>query len=134
VGALAAPLAGRLADRSGPERVTRLGAGLVVVSFAAMALAPLMASGAQIWLLVACAVGFDLGVQAALVAHQSIVYGIDPGARSRLNAVLFTGMFVGMAIGSALGAALLAQWGWIAVVVLATGSALAAFAVRLGSR
>lgn len=133
-GALAAPLAGRLADRHGPELVTRLGAGLVVASFAAMALAPLMTPGAQLWLLVACAIGFDLGVQAALIAHQTIVYGMDPGARSRLNAVLFTGMFIGMATGSALGAALLAQWGWIAVVVLATASALAALALRLGSR
>src|SRR5699024_1313787 len=111
-GALAAPLAGRLADRRGPERVTRLGAALAVVSFAAMALAPLFNVHAQLMLLVASAIGFDLGFQGMLIAHQTIVYGIDPGARSRLNAVLFTGMFIGMATGSALGALVFAQWGW----------------------
>ena len=130
-GALAAPLAGRLADRRGPELVTRLGAGLVLVSFAAMALAPQMSVHAQLWLLAITAIGFDLGIQATLIAHQTIVYSIDPGARSRLNAVLFVGMFVGMAIGSALGALALAQWGWMAVTVLATASATGALIVRL---
>ncbi len=61
-----------------PELVTRLGAGLVAVSFAAMLLDALLPPGAQLWLLGASAVGFDLGVQAPLIAHQTIVYGIDP--------------------------------------------------------
>lgn len=133
-GALAAPLAGQLADRRGPELVTRLGAGLVVVSFAAMGLAPLMLPHAQLWLLALAAIGFDLGMQAALIAHQTIVYGIEPGARSRLNAVLFTAMFIGMAAGSALGALVLAQWGWAGVTWLATGTAAAALTVRLWPR
>jgi len=41
-------------------------------------------------LIVASAIGFDFGSQASLIAHQTIVYGIDPPARSRLNALLFT--------------------------------------------
>jgi predicted MFS family arabinose efflux permease len=130
-GALAAPLAGRISDSRGPELVTRLGVGLTVLSFAAMATAPLLSSGAQLWLLGFGAVGFDLGVQATLVAHQTIVYGIDPGARSRLNAVLFGGMFIGMATGAALGSLALAQWGWIGVIGLAMTASLAALAVRL---
>lgn len=130
-GALAAPLAGRLADRSGPAHVTRLGAGLVAVSFASMALLPLLPPAAQLWALGAAALGFDLGIQATLVAHQTIVYGIEPGARSRLNAVLFVGVFVGMAAGAALGSLALGAWGWAGVTALATASALAALAVRL---
>ena len=130
-GALAAPLAGRLADRRGPELVIRMGAALVVVSFAAMLFAPLMAPAARLGLIVASAIGFDFGLQAALIAHQTVVYGIDPGARSRLNAVFFTGVFVGMATGSALGALVLAQWGWSAVALLAAVSGLGALAVRM---
>ncbi|WP_422088221.1 MULTISPECIES: MFS transporter [Variovorax] len=130
-GALAAPIAGRLADRRGPELVIRMGAALVVVSFAAMLFAPLMAPAARLWLIVASAIGFDFGLQAALIAHQTIVYGIDPGARSRLNAVFFTGVFIGMAAGSALGALVLAQWGWPGVVLMAALSALGALAVRM---
>ncbi|KWT94044.1 Permeases of the major facilitator superfamily [Variovorax sp. WDL1] len=130
-GALAAPLAGRIADRRGPEWVTRLGAGLAVFSFAAMTLSPLLQPQARLGLLVLCAIGFDLGMQAALIAHQTLVYGIEPAARSRLNAVLFVGVFLGMAIGAALGSLLLAAWGWMGVTALATASAGAALAVRL---
>ena len=130
-GALAAPIAGRIADKRGPELVTRLGAALVLASFAVMALAPWMQPHAQLGLLVVGAIGFDLGIQASLIAHQTIVYSIEPAARSRLNAVLFVGMFLGMALGSALGALMLAQWGWTAVVGLASASAAGALAVRL---
>ena len=130
-GALAAPLAGRLADRHGPERVTRLGTGLVVLSFALMAIGALLPAGAQLAMLALAAIGFDLGFQATLVAHQTIVYGLEPPARSRLNAVLFVLMFAGMALGSASGSLLFAQWGWPAVVALAVASALAALLIRL---
>ncbi len=130
-GALAAPLAGRIADRKGPELVTRLGVGLATLSFAAMALSPWFSTQGQLVLLALAAIGFDLGVQATLVAHQTIVYGIEPGARSRLNAVLFVGMFIGMAAGAALGSLALAQWGWIAVVALATASSALALVVRM---
>lgn len=136
-GALAAPLAGRLADKRGPEVVTRLGAALAVVSFASMALAlvlPANAQTAQIALIVVSAIGFDFGIQAVLVAHQTIVFGIEPAARSRLNALLFTCMFVGMATGAALGSLVLAQWGWMGVVGLATAASAAALGVRMVGR
>lgn len=130
-GALAAPLAGHLADRRGPEFVTRVGAGLTAASFALLCFGPALTPALQLWLLGLGAVGFDLGVQASLVAHQSIIYRIDPAARSRLNAVLFVGVFSGMAGGSVLGSLLLQHWGWQAVMLMAVAASLAALAVRL---
>ncbi|MCE1240378.1 MAG: MFS transporter [Azonexaceae bacterium] len=131
-GALAAPLAGHLADRRGPGLVTRLGAGLTALAFAGLAAAWWWApTTAQLTLLAVGTVLFDLGVQATLIAHQTLVYQIDPGARSRLNAVLFVGMFSGMASGAVLGSLLLAAWGWGAVMGMATLSATAALWVRL---
>jgi len=130
-GALVAPIAGRLADTRGPELVTRLGSGLAAVSFLAMAAGVLLPPHAQLWMIGLGAVGFDLGTQATLISHQTIVYGIDPGARSRLNALMFTGMFIGMASGAALGSLALAQWGWSGVMTMSAASALAALAVRL---
>lgn len=130
-GALAAPLAGRMADQHGPERVTRVGTALAVVFFSAMGLAPLLSANGQLVLIAVCAVGFDMGVQATLISHQTIVYGIEPAARSRLNAVFFVGMFLGMAAGAALGSQALAAFGWPGVVVLASVFSVAAFLVRL---
>ncbi len=86
---------------------------------------------AAIVVLVALAIVFDFGVQAALVAHQTIVYSLDPAARSRLNALLFTGMFIGMATGAALGSALLSSLGWLGVTGLATVASAAALVVRI---
>jgi predicted MFS family arabinose efflux permease len=130
-GALAAPLAGRLADRRGPELVTRLGAGLSMASFALMGLGLLLPGEAQLGLIVAAAIGFDFGIQATLIAHQTLVFGLEPPARSRLNALLFTGVFIGMASGAALGSLALAAWGWLGVVTVATLAAGAALMVRL---
>ncbi|MGJ0482184.1 MFS transporter [Pantoea agglomerans] len=133
-GAMAAPLAGSFSDRIGPARVTQAGAALVTISFALMFLLPLLPMPAQLALIVLCTIGFDLGVQATLVAHQTLVYGLAPEARSRLNALLFTVVFIGMATGAALGSLALAHWGWNGVVALATLAGAAALAVRFASR
>ncbi len=130
-GALGAPLAGRFSDRFGSEGVARLGAGLAAVSFAAMFALPWLEPNTRLWLIAGSALGFDLGVQVSLVAHQTLIFGIDPAARSRLNAVLFVCMFIGMALGAASGSFMLAQWGWSAVTALATAAALAALVVRM---
>jgi predicted MFS family arabinose efflux permease len=111
------------------QAVIRVAALLVFLSFGVQALAP-----ASLWLLVAVAVLFDLGVQAALVSHQSVVYSLDPASRSRLNAVLVSAMFIGMASGAALGSGLLAAFGWRAVPVLGAVAALAALAIAWRSR
>ncbi len=128
-----APIAGRIADRRGPGLVTRLGAGLAAGAFALMLAGPLLPMHGQLALLVVGTIGFDLGVQATLVSHQTIVYGIDPGARSRLNAVFFTGMFIGMASGAALGSVLMQHLGWPGVLGLAVLTSLLALAIRLGA-
>lgn len=133
-GALAAPLAGSLADRRGPQVVTLIGAGLATLSFAALFLLPLLPFQLQIGLIVVSAVGFDFGVQATLVAHQTIIYSLEPAARSRLNALLFTGVFVGMAAGSALGSLMLEKMGWAGVVALITLAGAASLAVRWRGR
>ena len=130
-GALAAPMAGHLADKVGAAKVTQLGALLVTVSFALMFLLPALPVQGQ-WLLIALsAVGFDLGLQSSLVAHQNLVYSLEPLARGRLNALLFTMVFIGMALGSVLGSQVYALANWEGVVALATFSSAIALVIRL---
>ena len=130
-GALAAPLAGNLADKLGAGKVTQLGAMLVTASFALMFLMPALGTHAQLALIAISAVGFDLGLQSSLVAHQNLVYSLEPQARGRLNALLFTVVFIGMALGSALGSKVYAVAGWQGVVALATVCGAVAVFIRL---
>lgn len=130
-GALAAPLAGGLADKVGAEKVTQLGAMLVTASFALMFTLPFLPPHAQLAVIAVSAIGFDLGLQSSLVAHQNLVYGLEPQARGRLNALLFTVVFVGMAAGSALGSKVYSMAGWSGVVALAALAGLVALAIRV---
>ena len=77
------------------------------------------------------AIGFDLGLQSSLVAHQNLVYGLEPQARGRLNALLFTVVFIGMSLGSVLGSKLYVLAGWNGVVTLAVITGALALAIRL---
>lgn len=130
-GALAAPMAGHLADKVGAERVTQFGALLVTLSFALMFLLPALPVQGQLLLIALSAIGFDLGLQSSLVAHQNLVYSLEPQARGRLNALLFTMVFIGMALGSVLGSQAYALANWEGVVTLATFSGVAALVIRL---
>jgi predicted MFS family arabinose efflux permease len=133
-GALAAPLAGSLADRRGPNFVTKIASALVVASFALMLVMPLLPLPAQLAVIVISAIGFDLGIQASLVAHQTIIYALNPAARSRLNAIVFTVVFIGMAAGASLGSLALASFGWTGMVALATAAAAGGLLIRLTTR
>ena len=124
-GALAAPIAGSFADKRGPAAVARLGAVVCLLSFGAMT-----ALSQSIVVLVIGTMTFDLGAQSSLIAHQTIVYGEDPNARSRLNAVLVSGMFVGMASGAFTATRVFATHGLLGVLVLCAGASLAALIVR----
>lgn len=124
-GALGAPVAGRMADHRGPEHAVRIGATLVAAFFAFMFFSDLLSDELSLIGLAVGAIGFDLGFQFCLIPHQTLVYGLDPSARSRLNAILFAGMFLGLAAGSALGGLLLDRIGWRAVLLLGVLSGLA---------
>lgn len=130
-GALAAPVAGRFADRLGSPAVARLAIAVALAGFALLLAESSLPAAALLPLLVVSALLFDFGFQSALVAHQTLVYGLVPPARSRLNALLFTGMFVGMASGGAFGSLALAQWGWQGVAWLATICAGGSLLIRL---
>jgi predicted MFS family arabinose efflux permease len=94
-----------------------------------MAVLPMLPVTGRLFWLAAVAVVFDLGVQSALIAHQTLVYNLDPDARSRLNAVLLSTMFVFMALGAGIGSALLSHGGWMAVTAFSTLAALGGLAL-----
>ncbi|OMU52632.1 MFS transporter [Burkholderia pseudomallei] len=99
-GALAAPYAGRFADKRGPRAIISLAIALIAASFAIFAL-----SGASLIGLVIGVIVLDVGVQAAQISNQSRIYALKPDARSRVNTVFMVCYFIGGAIGSSAGVA-----------------------------
>ncbi|MCE0744931.1 MFS transporter [Acetobacter sicerae] len=123
VGILAAPLAGRFADRHGPHRAILAGTILTLLSWVLFG-AWLSLAG----LVVGCVL-LDFAVQSALVSHQHIVYALRPEARSRLNTLFMGVMFLGGATGAAGASAAWVIGGWSAVALF--GGLMAAGALTL---
>jgi predicted MFS family arabinose efflux permease len=120
-GALAAPLAGKSADKRGPRAVITLCIGLVAVSFVIFAL-----SGRSITGLVIGVIVLDIGVQAAQISNQSRIYALKPEARSRVNTVYMVVYFICGALGSVVASLAWHAFGWVGVCLaglLATGLA-----------
>ena len=111
LGILAAPVAGRLADR-GHGRAATIGAMLTVMVGFALAGFDVLAG------FVAAGILIDLGVQANLVVGQREIFALDAGIRNRLNAVYMATFFLGGALGSALTSPVLHSFGWPGVCVL----------------
>jgi predicted MFS family arabinose efflux permease len=126
VGALTAPLIGRVTDRRSPR--TTLGAG-IAASF--LSFAVLLGAGTTLVGLVAGVVLLDAGVQAVGVSNQARIYALPAELHARLNTVYMTAYFTGGALGSALGTLAWGRWGWTGVCGAGLGLLAAAMAVHL---
>ncbi len=113
-GALAAPLAGRLADR-GLSRAATIAAGLGAAIILALT-DYLVQAGAIVTLMIAAAL-FDACVQSNQVIGQRIIYALSEAERGRINSAYITAMFIAGSITSALGPVLYAHFGWLAIAI-----------------
>jgi predicted MFS family arabinose efflux permease len=121
-GVAVAPIAGRLAMRVPPVRVNLSALAIIAAAFAVLAAAPgsLVAIGAGVLLL-------DAGVQANHLTNQTVLLGLVPAERNRINAIYMVSYFLGGALGTAVAAQAWQHGGWPAVC--AAGGAFAVLAM-----
>ncbi|MBI6742780.1 MFS transporter [Pseudomonas syringae] len=130
IGAIAAPISGRLAD-AGYTRIASLGALL----FGALSFLPgLVHPAYSVIGLAITGVVLDFCVQTSMVLGQRTVYALDAASRSRLNALYMTSIFIGGAIGSAVASPLFDHGGWTWVLIAGTALPLIALLALLRDR
>jgi len=125
-GAVASPVAGRLADQGHTMPATAAALILAIIGFALPLYQPdsrMLAIG----ILVAASIILDMAVAANLVLGQRAIFSLGAEVRSRLNGLYFAIFFAGGALGSAAGAFMLAHHGWHAALL--TGMAFPALAL-----
>ncbi len=111
--ASAAPMFGRAVDRSGPHATRRAALAGMVIAWVLLAVFKGHLVGMAVGLIV-----LDISVTIVDIANRTILYGLDAGIRTRLNAVYQVAMFSGGAVMSVLVGVCWSSGGWFAVCAL----------------
>lgn len=115
-GAIASPVAGRLADRGHTLPATAAALVLGIAGFALPLFQPASRELA-IGVLAVASIVLDMAVAANLVLGQRAIFGLGAEVRSRLNGIYFALFFGGGALGSAAGGWVYAHHGWHAALL-----------------
>lgn len=125
-GAIASPIAGRLADRDLGRPATAFGILSVAVAFLITHIAP-EGSTLALALLTLAAILLDFGVTMTLVISQRSIYGLGADLRSRLTGLFMASFFLSGAFGSVIGAWAYAEGGWFTTSMIALALPAIAF-------
>lgn len=116
-GVATSPLLGRLVDRMVPWYATLIATAGQVVFYAVQT----GAAGLSVAAVVIVCFGIDSLRQFQQVSLTTGVFGLDPSARARMNAVLIISIFIGQIMGTAVGTAVFNHHGWRAAAALNLG-------------
>lgn len=111
LGALSAPLLGRLSDKGITRHIVTAMIGVIIVSWVVFGF-----SGESLAGLVVGVVLIDIGIQATHISNQGIVFSLNPQARNRLNTIYMVIYFLGGATGTFLATQAWKLWQWNGVV------------------
>lgn len=110
-GAIAAPIAGRMADRGLSRKLTGVA---FIIAASSFAFTHILQSNHKISLIIFCiaAVLLDMSVSGNLVLGQQAIYALGDEIRGRVNGLFMAVFFMGGAIGSSLGGWAYAKGNW----------------------
>ena len=123
-GAIAAPIAGRLADKGLTKPLT--GAAILLAALSFLLTLLFDHSAASLAMFVLAAITLDMAVSGNLVLGQRAIYALGNEIRGRVNGVFMAVFFIGGAAGSALGGWAYAYGGWLTASVLGISMPLVA--------
>ncbi|AKU99260.1 Major facilitator superfamily (MFS_1) transporter [Labilithrix luteola] len=129
VGVFVAPVAGRFATGDRPSRINVAALLLTAASFGLFAL-----SGHSLVLIGLGVVLLDAGVQASHLTNQTVIFGLAPALRSRINALYMVTYFAGGALGTVAASYAWSEGKWPAVCLTGAAFALAAMLPLIGER
>jgi predicted MFS family arabinose efflux permease len=132
-GAVAAPVAGRLADKGWTKKLTGFAFLLAATAFA---LTHVLQNSGRVSVVIFCiaAILLDMAVSGNLVLGQQAVYALGDEIRGRVNGVFMAVFFLGGAIGSSLGGWSYAHGEWMAASLIGFSLPLLAFVYYLTER
>jgi predicted MFS family arabinose efflux permease len=112
-GIAVAGFVGRHAQRWRPTRINAVGLASLALAFASSASAP----GSLVVLAIA-AVLLDAGMQGSHLTNQTVIFGLQPELRNRINAIYMVSFFIGGAGGTAAASLAweLARWNGVCLV------------------
>lgn len=116
-GAVAAPVAGRWADKGWTKKLTGIALATAALSFLLILVVHSHTTLALVLLFVS-AITLDMAVSGNLVLGQRVIYALGSAARGRLNGLFMAIFFVGGAVGSSLGGWSYAYGGWLLAAAL----------------
>jgi predicted MFS family arabinose efflux permease len=125
-GALAAGLMGRLSDKMDSYKLSGYTLLLVLISYIVFYFSSHSIAGLVIGVII-----LDMGVQATHISNQSIIFGLIPEARNRLNTVYMVSYFIGGASGTFLASQLWKSYQWNGVCAIGATLATIALVVHL---
>ena len=128
-GALGASVMGRLSDRVNPYKLTTVTILLIIVSYVVFSF-----SGSSLIGLVIGVILLDLGVQSTHISNQTMVFGLNPHERNRLNTVYIVCYFLGGSLGTYLASAVWNRYHWNGVCAIGLGFSTTLLLVHLFSR
>ncbi|MCI1821738.1 MAG: MFS transporter [Megasphaera sp.] len=124
-GAIAAPIAGRLADRGWTKPLTGMAIGIATLAFVITHIFEDNPALSLIMFVIA-AITLDMAVSGNLVLGQRAVYALGSDIRGRVNGIFMAVFFIGGAIGSAIGGWAYAYGSWWFTSILGMAIPLAA--------
>jgi predicted MFS family arabinose efflux permease len=126
LGALLAPLVGRLSDNRSTRHIVTAMIGLIILAYVVFGFFSQRLLG-----LVLGVILIDVGIQATHISNQTLVFSLNPQARNRLNTLYMVIYFLGGATGTFLATQAWKLWQWNGVVWVGLLSSALALLVHL---